>query len=108
MHRFFQLIMRPAKIKRDFCRCLKWILAAIFATVLYNEMFIYWVDTWSWPRVSCDAGVTGNSSCETALIVADPQILGRRTEPAGFLGFLTATDSDMYDLSSYVLSYETK
>ncbi|XP_076642954.1 metallophosphoesterase [Halictus rubicundus] len=60
----------------------------ILATVLYNEFLVYDIQKFKWSVREC-------SECVKVLLVADPQILGRKTE-VYFGAWVAQWDSDRY------------
>ena len=70
----------------------RWKLSVLILclTVLHNECLVYWFDSIRWPQVN---GCRHQDSCQTILIVSDPQILGPTTGNL-MLSWIGYIDSD--------------
>jgi len=93
--------MRSSNLNKLFKKRREWILLTLILTVIHNEFFSFWQDSWTWPQLQCHHSIHNSSSCQKILIVADPQILSISN---GIVSFVEAMDSDMYMKQSFQLA----
>ncbi|XP_071442509.1 metallophosphoesterase 1 [Hetaerina americana] len=70
------------------------VICSTLIVVFYIEYVSYYVKSWNWPSIKCSS-----SECLKLLLVADPQILGEKTESA-----LTRWDCDRYLSKNFLLA----
>ncbi|KAG8228021.1 hypothetical protein J437_LFUL003656 [Ladona fulva] len=70
------------------------ILSLVVVVIFYVEYVTYYINVLKWPSIKCP-----NSECLKILLVADPQILGEKTE-----SFIARWDSDRYLAKNFKLA----
>ncbi|XP_014369025.2 metallophosphoesterase 1 [Papilio machaon] len=78
----------------------KFFIAAVIGAVLYNELFVYHLQTIYWNVLKCPKD---NLSCTKIMFIADPQIQGD-TAVSPPLSYLFNWDSDRYLRSTFAVA----
>ncbi|XP_052068550.1 uncharacterized protein LOC127707834 isoform X1 [Mytilus californianus] len=80
------------------------ILTVVIATVLFNECFIYIIQSFRWPDIGI-ADYRNYEEEQVILLVSDPQLQGYQMEPPFPIGSFSRWDIDRYLTRTFGLVY---